>query len=146
MIRSVTTILTITAIAWHAIVGCCAHHVHADSFCCPVNEVVSEAIHDTCGGHSHELPAAIASHDDDPHTDCPGEEATCSDAKCAYVTSSSSRTATCADVWLNTRTLASDSTLSAFRSLDKFRIHSTSQRLTYGVALRRHLALGILRI
>lgn len=52
---SATTILTMLAMLWHAMVGCCAHHVHEDTSLSRVDSCQAVLVHGhSCDHHSHD--------------------------------------------------------------------------------------------
>ena len=84
---SVTTILTILAMLWHAMVGCCAHHVHEESSHSHDGTCQTVLIHShTCDHHSH---AVEADHEHSSHEDHAEDQShshgVCESTDCLFV-------------------------------------------------------------
>ncbi|UUO04926.1 hypothetical protein M4951_16210 [Blastopirellula sp. J2-11] len=147
MIRRVTAFLTVSAMLWHAIVGCCAHHMHVETIPDGVNHAQREtAAADAYGGcctHSHEV-AAVATEAETPN--CPDHESECAEAKCVFVGARSDDASALADNWTQANFLGVGATQIVAGELDSLRLHSFRLASPADVPLRRHLALSVLRI
>lgn len=144
MIRRVAVILTITAMLWHAVVGCCAHHVHAAQ---PHDQAAAATdSHGCCGHHHHAKPVTeeVAAEPAAPSES--DHDSDCSEQRCIYVTTSSDDASL--DVDLDSQPCyiapASDVQLSIVG--DTFTGARRHSLLPDGAAMRRHLLLGVLRI
>ncbi len=94
MFHSIITILTMSAVTLHALLGCCAHHSHACDEQQHEVAVVETAVHDEHCHHQHDdqVPADDSAanhcghqrHSDHQHPDGDGQ---CSEPDCSFVTS-----------------------------------------------------------
>lgn len=82
---SVTTILTMLAMLWHAMVGCCAHHVHEEASHSHADSCQAVLVHHHgCDHHSH---AVDAEHEHASHADHAEDHShgVCDRAECLFV-------------------------------------------------------------
>lgn len=148
MFRFVLVMLTCAGVLWHALVGCCAHHGH---------ESTRPAISASCEGCSHaDRESSATGVPARPHSagvalesiccDHGGSDRDCSEERCAFPDPRSS-----GEPQLET---TGDYSLIAFAafSVGVERASSLSVVCSHdpppspGGAMRRHLALGVLRI
>ncbi|EAQ79253.1 hypothetical protein DSM3645_02218 [Blastopirellula marina DSM 3645] len=150
VIRRVAAFLTVSAMLWHAIVGCCAHHVHVETESGVANyaqrETATADAHGDCCNHAHaHAVAAVATEAETPN--CPDHDSECSEAKCVFVAARSDDALSLADNWTQQASFLGIGTpLSAASEFDSLRLHSYSLASPTGALMRRHLALGVLRI
>ena len=85
--RSIVSLITAAAVALHLVLGCCAHHSHAEGGCASHSHAPRTAI---AQGHSHGCPhhhyhtVPVADSDETPADSepSPGE---CNEGECAFL-------------------------------------------------------------
>ncbi|MCC9608931.1 hypothetical protein LOC69_23910 [Blastopirellula sp. JC733] len=146
--RHLAVILTITAMLWHAIVGCCAHHVHAEDACCQSTSGKSAVADDHHGGCGHHHAVAEpdevanqtpASEESDPHSHC-------SELRCVYVTTGSDEMPSADDCWSQPCYLETSCAISLVADCSLLEARQREDLSPDGPAMRRHLLMGVLRI
>jgi hypothetical protein len=145
MFRAVFVLLTCAAVLWHALVGCCAHHEHSAS-------ESTACLSPCCGcGQSAESPASdsLESGQDFAVPNCSAacdSKDECDGGRCAFVApgSSGDTPLKAVDVDWSDLYAAFSSPRELTPSLS-FTVSNESKPLLRG-DLRRHLALGVLRI
>lgn len=87
MLHRILTVLTTAAVALHALLGCCAHHAHADNTQPPRQDLAAAVAPVSCCAHGqrHAEPAARM-HDDSAQRDShvPAEPG-CNEGDCSFV-------------------------------------------------------------
>ncbi|TWT34856.1 hypothetical protein [Blastopirellula retiformator] len=126
---------------WHAVAGCCAHHVHAAE---PHDQATAATENHGCCGHHH---ANLATAEVAAEPKAPSEsehDSQCSEQRCVYVTTSSDDSGVDLDSQPCYLTTPNDVLLAiAGETLECAKRHPL---LPDGAAMRRHLLLGVLRI
>ena len=96
--QNVITLLMAAAVCWHTVIGCCAHHAHAQTPSGeqpPGEQVHRESlcehhgVHPGSGGHRHadasaSAPQSDASHAHVPHRHSSHDPAGCSQTRCVF--------------------------------------------------------------
>lgn len=151
--RRIAAYLTISAMLWHAIVGCCAHHVHAEDACCGVahaerNVAASpQQDHDhSCCGHQHAAGDAVelATHAPSPaNTD---HQSHCSELRCFFVMTDSGDLPAADVLWAQVSLLTADDLAIVAAESELPGAYDLELPSSGGAAMRRHLALGVLLI
>lgn len=157
--RRIVMLMVAVSVFYHTVVGCCAHHAHAQS---PAGKaeslpgsVASSPVHRCCHGHSHRRSAKRLSGDrrgtlpneSNGHSSAPADDsAPCDEASCAFAVTKAATLPSDAVKWVPLSALATGlESLTALVSAAPSFATDGQRDVWWPEGLRAHLFLQNLR-